>query len=397
MQRRHQDENGSVLLAMLAIIAIAGLVTATLGLVRQSQFTTRRDRNFTSAIQVADAAVQQAYTYFTTHAPAGDTITSTGLGLSSTTADGDFEWTATRDGFDWDIRAKGRVGDVDRYIEVKISRGADFLLAAFGDTLLDLNGSNLVQSYNSSTGAGNTGNGNVGSNGLINFKGNASSDAVFIYGGSASDGSRCTGNCPNVTGYSLADSFDVPAIHSAIAAEAAVVCASGAVDGLYQASVDGDLTPGGGGGVDGVYCFDEMRFDDDMDIIGNDQDNPAVAYVLTYGIVSNGNHMEINCPGCNSSAQTGFEPAGFRINVVNGNVGFANQSAYGFILTAPFAACNKSSGGGQTTVYGSLLCGSIDVKGGFDLYFDDNALESGTGQYSITDYREELASTSTID
>ncbi|MFT5222345.1 MAG: hypothetical protein ACI867_000644, partial [Glaciecola sp.] len=257
MKRLHRTEEGSMLLTLLAVIAIGAMTAATLSLVSQSQRTTRSNRSYTAAIQVADAGIQQAYTYFTTYTPEALTVSSDDLAMDTATSAGNFSWTATRSGFDWLVRATGTVGDKERFLEARITREAAFQLAAFGDMLVDLNGDSLIQSYNSASGSARTGNGTVGSNGAIVFNGNATSDVVLPYGGA----STFTGNV-GLTATRIADRFDVEALHLALQTEADELCnGSMALDGAYQASTDGDLTPGGGSGVAGVYCFSEMLFD----------------------------------------------------------------------------------------------------------------------------------------
>ncbi|MFT5223876.1 MAG: hypothetical protein ACI867_002203 [Glaciecola sp.] len=110
--------------------------------------------------------------------------------------------------------------------------------------------------------------------------------------------------------------------------------------------------------------------------------------------------MMANCPICDpkETIDPAHQPGDFQINVLGAvDVGYAQQSEYGWTLIAPKAKCSKDGGGGgQTTLFGSMLCGSIDTKGGFDLYFDDNAINSRTGLYHIADYREELRSTTSF-
>jgi len=405
-------ESGSIVMAMLAIIVIGGLVAITFAEVRQSQLTVRRDRSWTASIQAADAGAQQALTYLITTEPVDDNVTATGLGLNTTTNDGTFEWTANRviTGL-WEVRATGTVQGVSRVVEVTISRGLLFRMAAFGDVEVIFQGNTQGDSYDSSAGDGlQTFNGMVGSNGNLELLGASTSvDGIWEFGPDAG----CTQGCTSGPLYSSATPIDVQGIYDDLVAQAAIDCPDGAVDGNYEtvdssgtADLTGDLTAGT------IYCLNEMSINGDFDVIGNSTANPAVVYIFTNGVLAPvgvsqrglDSFIDANCLGCDGGPPSDSggeskanppEPGGLVLNVLNGDVEVKVGGEYAMVIMAPKSNCKKASG--DATLYGSMFCGSISSgAGAFEVHYDDRLDDSGTGDYDIVGYREEVGSSTSF-
>jgi hypothetical protein len=193
------SNEGSIPLALLASIVTAGLITALVGTVLQSERTVRFDRSFTTVVQAADAGVQQAYHQLSNEPALGDdALIDT---ESDTWPQGPFtlesngmtaEWYIDRlSPSTFEVESTGEAQDGTRRTVVStIDRDALFFPGAFGDQLVGLQGqSTRVDSYESASTscpggdpdtcwghpADNpfgTGKAALGTNGSYNFSGN---------------------------------------------------------------------------------------------------------------------------------------------------------------------------------------------------------------------------------
>ena len=176
---RRARERGSIPLALLATIVVAGLVAVVVATTIAGQRAVRFDQGFTGAVQVAEIGVQQVLHLINTgqlspaDAPAQGSGT-TGEGHSyEWGADTDFE-SGDKGPVEWTVTVTGQgSGDVARTVEVTISDDPLFDLGAFSDVQLVFGGGNTADSYNSDTGEWCTRNGRVGSNGDLDFSGSA--------------------------------------------------------------------------------------------------------------------------------------------------------------------------------------------------------------------------------
>ena len=66
-----RDDSGSLMLAMIAAVVVAGVVFATMSMVMAGESKTRSDQRYTAAIQGADAGVQDAFVHISMLDPAG--------------------------------------------------------------------------------------------------------------------------------------------------------------------------------------------------------------------------------------------------------------------------------------------------------------------------------------
>lgn len=181
MERRlcRDDERGSLPLAMLAMIVVAGLVGVLAASTIAGERSVRFDQGFTGSVHVAEVGVAEVQHLLNTgQLTHNDTLPAEGSG----TSDGQtYEWVADTDYQDgdagpaeWTVTATGEGADgVTRTLDVQMSDGPLFDLGAFSKVVLTFTGGNSADSYNSSTGEWCTGNGRVGSNDEIDFGGSA--------------------------------------------------------------------------------------------------------------------------------------------------------------------------------------------------------------------------------
>lgn len=217
-----RDERGSIPLALLAVLVISGLVVVLLVTTVSAQRQARHDRDFTTVLFAADAAVQQARfrlgasTSLTTRVPlAGSTAAGVQedcplLGESwcvtgGSAATGTYEWYAQRIGYtrSWEVFAAGDRNGVRRRLRVIVEEGRRFFASAFADTIANFGNNNVADSYNS----GRTGTarwpgpgrqGVVGSNGTVETGGTSTMlDGLHVFNlaaaGTTDPLTRCTG------------------------------------------------------------------------------------------------------------------------------------------------------------------------------------------------------------
>lgn len=398
----HQ-EHGSMPLALLASIVVAGIVMVLFGAVLTSERAVRNDRAFTTAFHGSDAGVQEALARV--RALDDDNSQPLGTVLTGTTTTGnvEYQYEATKGIRQWEIRAVGEIDGSTRVVEGVVDRPSRFFLAAFGKTLVGFKGGNGAASYNGT--AANTGNGAVGTNGDIELNGNAYADLLFLFGPDAQCAKtqeNCDAMADKTAGqpqpYIPETDFIQDALDSAW-------CQSSIT--AYRTSVDGDLVPGGGDGPNGEYCFSSMNFDTDMLLPGTTGE--VIVYVS--GGISSVNDSEINCPGCSSlsSNPTREEietmlagvnaPDASRLQLysVGTSVSLGNHTHLGAAVYAPNASCHGNPSNAQGYIYGSMLCNDINNQGGWSFWFDERLEDIGGGEWRVQGIREEVGGSTSFD
>lgn len=226
-------EDGSLPLAMLATIVVAGLVTVVVARSIAGERAVRFDRNFGESLQVADVGINRGL--FALNEGRQDMLPPSGAPQTETVDGITYQWWAEQTGVqrEWQITSQANANDVNRRIVANIEEVPLFFPGAFGDQLIALNGTSTdIDSYNSdptctsftreciwgSTTSDRyqqpfgTGNGSIGTNDKFNFAGNTSirPGGAFLYDwednpgqGITTDdpfGDRCDGN-PCTTTY----------------------------------------------------------------------------------------------------------------------------------------------------------------------------------------------------
>lgn len=213
--RWRADERGSLPLALLAVIIVAGLASVLIARVVVGERTVRFDNTYTRELHTADAGVAEALFHISEDVEAAGTpISSMALGdsrtISATVDAQEYDVEIKREGIrEWRItsvaRPAGAVAgtEAERTIVAEIVEEPLFFPGAFGDDIVALNGtSSFVDSYHStdpdpysaspttcntapekcawgwphdpafSTGATfGTGNGSIGTNGVLDLSG----------------------------------------------------------------------------------------------------------------------------------------------------------------------------------------------------------------------------------
>lgn len=434
---RLQAEDGSLVLALLATIVVGGLVTVVVATVLSGHRSARFDEEFTGALHVAEAGVQQAVHRLN----AGQEIED-GAG----TVDGrPFEWEATQlDDTEWEVLSRSLDGTrVDRTLRAVITDQPLFDLAAFSENVLDFQGTNQADSYHSGEGEWCTGRGRVGSNGELDFSGTASGqctvydedgneisqasvDGVDLYdwqGGNAYD-DRCVhaGGTPNncwVDSHGGQRRFvtheDPVTFDTQLAwvEELLEDCADNYALPDLEAGDDFGLTIPPAGPTDGpevsvigddvhAYCANSVTFDGHTSLSGASLDDPVVFLVADHVSVT-GNQRRVNCDGCGSGGN--WDPADQPVYPVAGAlqiytnsdenssdpsddvIDIGNHARFAASVFAPRGTCGGSAG---AHVFGSMICWDIVNVGNWKFHYDEALGESvTTGQYAVAQWAEE--------
>ena len=376
---RLQGESGSMPFALIGIILVAGLCAALFSTTIATQRSVREDRQFHRALNGSDAGVQQALTQIS-ELPDNGTSHIDG----TATVDGvEFEWSAARTGSQWEVTSQGVAGEQTRTVEATIERHGTFLVGAFADLRLTLLGNNHVDSYNSATGATDTGVGSVGSNGDIILNGGAFADVVMLYGDATCTGHGAGNGCDDGQVSGQDSRFDIEAIENSIAATIDSTCGDTFED--YVASSYGPLVAGE------TYCFLRMEVDRDVEIqAAADGSPPSVDNPVT--ILLDGNFymkkkFHLNCSGCDAAGATPDSGA-LQIYGTGDTFDVENHANIAAAIAMPAANCEGPAA--QAHIYGALLCDEIKSRGGWKFHYDEALENVDSGFWDITGWREEM-------
>jgi hypothetical protein len=347
---RLTKEDGSIPLAILLAIVIAGLSVVLVSNVMQSERNVRSDRSFTEVIQTADAGVQQAYHQLNNELLEVD-VGATAGPFTEQFADMDLTWQVERiSGREFEVTSRGEQADgVSRTIVATVERDELFYPGAFAETLIGLSGtpSNAIDSYESGTEncAGNTdptrcwgypsgsafgtGMAALGTNGDFSFSGSGTNQKIpraILYdwgdnpgAGPEADpwwGSRCSGNgCTD----EILERRDDPLTFGSQAEMERIEDKLEACEGTdqdmgnwvlqYEGQGQGEFslepysTAAGDNqgspldeGWSNYYCAETLRIKDDLVLEGASSEAPVVIFVRSDYHQSN--NTTVNCPNC---------------------------------------------------------------------------------------------------
>jgi hypothetical protein len=399
MRRHAEDQRGSIPLALLVVIVMGGLTAAitatTVGGTRAARF----DSSYTTAIQGADAGVQQAALQIQS-LPANSSTTSLTSTGTQTIGGVEYQWTATRpsaSSLEWTVDAVGRSNtEVDtgasRRVLATVRDQPRFFLAAYADQQLTFRGSNTADSYSSDTGAWFTGNGIIGTNGDIQLNGASTGvDQVHLYNWDNYKGTvtgtrttRCRHqggtNCDDPVKIGprldIGDITETQFIRDALEACEDALAAGDSLS-TWVASANGGVMPAG------VRCYDSVIFDVDTTIGGS---GDAIIYVRN--AVSVRNSATVNCSGC--VAGTSAPDAGkLQLYVDQGPVLVGNHTRVAAAVYAPTSECKGNPSNAQSHIFGSMICRTLNNQGGWSFSFDDSLRSIGVGRYEVGEWSEE--------
>lgn len=399
MSKRGDD--GSLILGMLAIIVVSGLLLTVLATVLGGQRNTRFDRSFEQALQVAEVGQSQMVSLIQSN-PAG---LSFPLMTGTTTDGGAYTVEAVKSGTTWTVSATGSTPNgQSRSVQSEIVVRPLFALSAFGKTLVDFNGGNGSDSFDSALGTdicldnGNTqpdvfnyispgtsttdadtsatnvrmcrrtGLGTVATNGQLLLKGGVAEriDRAEVHNAKE----HVVDPLPDATGY-CSGVTETCALRTATPQklffyrEPIELPAITACDGLSSTPqpFTGNNFPLGSA----VYNLSDVTLTGATQFAGTVQ-NPTILCVRGKLHISTQNLINFH----NVGGRLVPRPPGTLLVFVtaqgNSEVTMGNNSSVSAAIYAPNAAVVC---GPQGNVYGSLVANSIDNAGGWNFHYDD--------------------------
>jgi len=333
------DERGSLPLVLLAAIVLGGVVAVLFGAVSTSVESTRRDRDFAAAIQVADAGLQQAFVELQAidvelldpadRRPACD---PTGTGVcSGTLKDGsEYAWSYVQGAADrvWQVTSVGSRGETVRTVQAMVGERALFPAAVVAKSEFNYNG-----------GAGNPPPFAVGGFDEMNFTGvntGANISTLFLYG----DDNEPTGNhAPSSDRWERTRGPDLPNI-------AEEEFAPGGVCHEQSDALGPELVHGQ------VYCLTGgADFNVNTAITGDPAAGAVQIYVQSGGLTLG--------PRTVNGAGTA---ADLEIYVGAGSVTLSGNFTMKAAIYAPTSACS-SNGQGGGGFEGAMICNTVTLNG----------------------------------
>ncbi|MFU8840021.1 MAG: hypothetical protein ACNA8R_04790 [Nitriliruptoraceae bacterium] len=393
-------QEGSIPLVLLAAIVLGGIIIALYIDVTTGLRLSAADRDFNQAIQVADAGLQNAFTTLAAleedDRPAiGDELQAGGeldLELEGELGRGTFEWSAVRVGSNrWQVRSVGVFGVHTRVLEAEMSPLRLFGLAAFGDLLLEMRGANAADSYNDDDPNGVLG--TVGSNNHVNLRGNAIVDWVWLYGGATYNEG---GIIRPGGGIETDDYQDLPDLGLQAYADGGACHNEDRYDDISRI---GTLVRGV------TYCVSQAIFGPgEHPIVPNPNaalnDQPTRIYIAPSGnleLRGQGNQRcdEVACVNWTVGDDT---PDATALEIYlaggEGEVKANNHTVIAAGIYAPRSACSGPNAQGD--VYGSIVCRTIDSRGGWDFHFDERFADVDLEYFAIRGVREEPGGTTSF-
>ncbi len=391
---RRRSQEGSIPLVLLAAIVVGGLIIALYIDVSTGQRLASADRDFHQAVQVADAGLQEAFTVLSLLDPAdrpdigelyvGDT--------NGTLGRGEYEWTATRVGTNlWQVRSVGVFGVHQRTLEASMGPLYLFGLAAFGDILIELRGANSADSYDGTN--TNTGLGSVGSNNQITLRGNATVDWVVRYGGA---GYNNGGVIRTGGGIETGDEQVLPDLGSEAYAPGGDCDPDDPDVELYS-----DITEVFPMEHGETYCVAQARFPAGEHLLsGTRGGDPTRIFIAPSGnleLLGQGNNP---CTGAScvnySLGETQPDATALEIYLAGGGgeVLANNHSIIAAGIYAPLSNCSGPNAQGD--IYGSIVCRTLDSKGGWEFHYDERFDDVAVDYFAITGVREEPGDTTSF-
>lgn len=355
-------ESGSLPLVMIASIAIGGVVLALYFIVQSGVGTARTDRDFASAIQVADAGLQQAFVELQEvdfgELPAcdpGNTGRCTGYMKDGNRYDFEYEQTGGRM---WTVTSWGTHGETTRAVQAGVGEAPLFGAAIVSDQAFDYNG-------------GGTGTEKfpVGGFQKMNFTGNTGDyiETLFLYG---EDNAPSGPGAPDPDKWERTPGPDLPNL-GAQAFEP-----GGACDGAEGEPLTNPLERR-------VYCLTgTANFNTNMTVkvqdpppLPDEEPTPVEIYVRSGG-------MSVGPRDINH----GGDAVDLQIYIGAGDVSMHGNFQVSAAIYAPKSACTSSGMGGGGFA-GGMICNTVTLRG--NMRYDPTIEQIVDDVFAIRGWSEE--------
>ncbi|MBV9291111.1 MAG: hypothetical protein JO222_01580 [Frankiales bacterium] len=396
-----RGDDGSVVMALLALLVVTGILVVGLAAIVRSQVSARHDVAFESALTGAEQGLDE----LVAQVKANPTATSFSPVTGTTTQGVSYSATVAAASGGWLVNATGTAtsGDrtVTRHVQATVNVGDLLSLPLFGKTALSLgstgSGASAVDRYDSSVSSDVClSNGTHVSMGVSDTR--MCTEASPARGDVATDGTL-TMKSSDLNNIATAHIFDVPVNGSSdpdatgkCGGDAGVCAAVGGQVDEQQSKLDFPLSNlcanGIGGGTtaftgstalaaNAVYNFSDVTLNATaIANLGNVSGSQIVIcfngtltvppLVPLNSTVSPTNPLLSNPRAPStllliSTATSGAAP------VVNFGLGSSAATSLSAVIYAPNANCTAN---GHVDVYGLLVCGSVTATGGLDVHYD---------------------------
>lgn len=389
---RGNDEQGSMVIALLAVIVTSGLMISITAATVQGHASVRFDRDHVRVVQGADAGVEEVLfrvghpdpaqrlvpnSAMTPAASSGATPTATGDGSS-------YSWEVlpwTAEAGAWQVNSQATLNGETRSVSAIIAQPKPFQLAAFADSHLVLRGANSANSYNAST--WNTLEGDVGSNGTITLNGNVVADDAHLHNYDAlPDPARCTSNGNTVCAGAdrVGPKTDVTSAEALGFIDDAVATCPLPIVAFTGTTLEAREAP---------YCFTTMNLGADFTVTGTGN---AIVYLTnattetTFGVT---NKVKVNCALCTGTG--GPRPDAAKLQIFTKAVGpvrIGNHTHVAASIFAPNASCGGNYSNAGANFYGSMVCRIVSNQGAWSFHYDDRLKDVGAGGWTVKRWSE---------
>lgn len=411
LDRRLSDESGSMVLALLATIVAAGLMTAIASYAFAGQRQVSFDRDHTRVIQHADAAVNDVLFRLSLgeELPQAAWQPATTWG---TLGSGRFKWRVDsaagipgakpgeRLVTGVGVYGQGSPSDpavcptkaatfLCRRVKALVSRPQPFQTGVFADNKITLVGANTVDSYGP---AGNRG--IIGSNGNITINGNATADGVELHNYATSSGpERCVDNTdPNLCAPTHPGYVTQPETQD-LSSPAALSVISEKMATCTTLSSPWTGTPLSSG----TYCVERIKVPADAVVAISGTEATPVEIIVTGptandngAVVEIGDRARLNCPTL-SGGQCSGDRLASRLRLYTASpldVRIGNHAHYVGTIFAPRSWCRGNLSNSHTQIYGSMVCRIVTNQGGWKFHYDERLAGLGIGDYRVRRWTE---------
>ncbi|HVL98407.1 MAG TPA: hypothetical protein VM324_03860 [Egibacteraceae bacterium] len=424
-RRAFASDRGSVPLALLVTIIMAGLTTVVFARTNADQRSTRFDNEFTTVLHAAEAGVEEATFRVNNHLVTGATAQGSG------TANGyDYAWTAARQpSGQWVVTSTGTgPNEAERTVVAQLTDRPIFNASLATHLGINFTGGNKADSYNSRTQTRCSPPSSISCFGIIASNGNievGSSSATSNYADRVrvhdwanpenNGPARCTQATSQFCRTPFRENVDepldirgsVPLVEDLLAGCAGFPTwkasdhATGS--GSNRQAVFAPTSPASHPEIGAYHCFGELVFDVNTRLPTTVTADNGLVVVVRDRIKVEG-AVRVACNACAGGFPAApNRPAARRLQIftlakdetasgsnVLAAVQIRQHAKIAAAIYAPDASCGNQQSNAQVEIYGALACRVVLNQGGWEFHYDEDLLDGiSTGQYFVTRWQEQ--------
>lgn len=405
MIRRREDDEGSIVMAMLAIVVVTGLLTLGLATILSSHLAARHDVAFESALAGAERGLDELVAQAKANPAAASFPAIAGTAGTGTT----YSASATAVSGGWLVDSTGTATNngrtVTRHIQATVSVGDLLSVPLFGKTSLNLGstGPSAVDRYDSAVSSDVCTASAVAAS-MSDSDTRMCTHAAQAFGAAVTDGSLTMRgvDLSSMNGVSIFNApvpgFVDPSATGACAGDAAVCAAVGTSVTTHHERLDFPLSSvcsqGIGAGSVGysgttalaanaVYSFTDVTMSAtaiaNLTNISGSQIivcfNGTLTIPAGLSLNSTVKCSAVTNPSCTPTRLDPRPPSTLLLISTSGSDtpavhlggGSSSETSLSAVVYAPNADCTAT---GHVDVYGLLVCGSVTASGGVDVHYD---------------------------